>query len=60
MKKTNEQSIKETKTKNTARRPKGVLIIDPETGEKRRVSKSWAAAIKLEGSIVVLDPTIFD
>ncbi len=30
------------------------------TKQERKVSKTWEAAMKLQGSIVVLDPSIFD
>ena len=42
------------------KRKKGVLWTDPKTGEKKRVSKTWAAAQRLKGSIIVYDPKLLE
>lgn len=30
------------------------------TGEKRKVSRTWEAAMRYKGSVIVLDPTLYE
>lgn len=42
---------------------RGVLWTDPETGETKRVSKTWATAMKYKamgGAFIIYDPSILD
>ena len=31
-----------------------------DTGEKRKVSRTWEAAMRYKGSVIVLDPTLYE
>ena len=53
---TEQKEVKKTKYK----RKKGVIWTDPKTGEKRRVSRTWAAMQRLKGSLIVYDPTLLE
>ena len=46
--------------KVTKKRKKGVIYVDPVTGEKKRVSRTWAAAQRLKGCIIVYDPKFLE
>ena len=45
---TQEQQIRQGSTDNTG------------IGEKRKVSRTWEAAMRYKGSVIVLDPTLYE
>lgn len=51
-----EKAEKTTRNK----REKGVILVDPKTGKKKRVSRTWAAAQRLKGSLIVYDPKFLE
>ena len=56
MEKVKEQKSEQTKVPQTLRSEPD----NTNAGEKRKVSRTWEAAMRYKGSVIVLDPTLYE
>ena len=56
MENVNEQKSEQTQTPQTVRSEPN----NTNAGEKRKISRTWEAAMRYKGSVIVLDPTLYE
>ena len=56
MENVNEQKSEQTQTPQTVRSEPN----NTNAGEKRKISRTWETAMRYKGSVIVLDPTLYE